>query len=90
VRAGDEQRFASMFRERHGEAWALLRADEVRELGLLGARVSDETARRIGTYAGVALAREVVMYEPAETLRAMRGFHGGLRAEEMRVPLIVV
>lgn len=90
VRAGEEERFASMFRERYGAAWALLGADEAAEVGLLGRAVSGETESRIGTYVGVALAREVVMYEPADTLRAMRGFHGGLTAEEMRVPVIVV
>jgi hypothetical protein len=91
VKAGQAERFATAFRERFGGLFALLTIDEVDELRLFGpAPLSTETRGRLGDFIAVPRGRDVLLYEPSHTLRAMRGFHGGLTRDEMRTPLIVV
>ncbi len=91
VREGERDRFAAAFRERFGELFALLSVDEVSALRLMGpAPLSAETHRRLGDFMAIPRGRDVLLYEPKDTLRAMVGFHGGLTREEMRVPLILM
>jgi hypothetical protein len=90
VRDADHQRFRTAFADRFGERFALLTIDEVSALRLLGpVPLSAETRRRLGDYMAIPRGRDVILYEPAPTLRAMRGFHGGLTRDEVRVPLIL-
>jgi hypothetical protein len=90
VMPGQTERFADMFRERLGGLFALLTIDEADELRLFGpTALSAETRRRLGDYIAVPRGRDVLLCEPSDTLRAMRGFHGGLTRDEMRIPLIV-
>lgn len=82
--------FAAAFRARFGATWALLTVDEAADLGLYGDEpLHPETRRRLGDFAGIALTEEVMLYEPSPELRAMRGYHGGLAPQEMRIPLII-
>ncbi len=86
VRAGAHARFAALFRERLGEYFALLTADEAQELRLFGpVPLSPDARARIGDFVGVALGPDVLLSSPME----YRGFHGGLAPDEMRVPLII-
>lgn len=88
VAPGKHAEFERMFRERFGEQFALLTIDEADELRLFGSGpMSDETRRRLGDYVGIALRPNTVSL-PVET--PMIGFHGGLMADEVRVPLVVV
>jgi hypothetical protein len=90
VEGGAEDRFAALFHERYGARFALLTTDEVDELRLLGpAPLGRETRRRIGDFLAIPHEVDVILYEPADTLRAMRGFHGGLLPDEARIPLIL-
>jgi hypothetical protein len=90
VRSGFEERFADAFRDRFGDRFALLSTQEVEELRLLGPEQLDrETRRRIGDFLAVPRGLDVILYEPPPTLRAMRGFHGGLLPDEVRIPLIL-
>jgi hypothetical protein len=90
VRSGFEDRFAGAFRDRFGDRFALLTTSEVEELRLLGPIPLDrETQRRVGDFLAVPRGVDVILYEPAKSLRAMRGFHGGLLPDEVRIPLIV-
>lgn len=91
VRPGEHQRFASAFRERYGDDFALLSIDEADDLRLFGPELLSETARaRIGDYIGVtAGANALVLGEPGARRDPMRGFHGGMTPAEMRIPLIV-
>jgi hypothetical protein len=90
VRGGMRAAFASAFRDRFGERFALLTIDEADELRLFGdGPMSAEMRRRLGDFVSVARGLDVIIYEPSDTLRAMKGFHGGLTADEVRVPLIV-
>jgi hypothetical protein len=90
VHGGAEARFAGGFRERFGERFALLTIDEVDELRLLGPGPLDrETRRRLGDFLAIPRGADVILYEPSATLRAMRGFHGGLTPDEARIPLII-
>jgi hypothetical protein len=88
VRPGRAEAFAEQFRERFGEAFALLRIDEVEQLQLFGPEPLTVTAQaRIGDYVGIALLPAVLLYEP-DGIGRLRGFHAGLTADEMRMPLI--
>jgi hypothetical protein len=90
VRERERERFSAAFRERLGDRFALLSVDEVSALRLLGpAPLSAETHGRLGDYMAIPREHDVLLYEPKESLRAMRGFHGGLTRDEMRVPLIL-
>jgi predicted AlkP superfamily pyrophosphatase or phosphodiesterase len=91
VREGQRERFAAAFRERLGELFALLTVDEVSALRLMGpGPLSAETHRRLGDFMAIPRGLDVILYEPSETLRAMRGFHGGMTRAEMRVPLVLM
>ncbi len=84
--AGDD--FAAEFRARFGETWALLRVGDADELRLLGPEpIGDETRRRLGDYLVIGAGAEAILYVPDAP---MRGYHGGLSAAEMRIPLIVI
>lgn len=88
VRAGQTERFVSEFGERFGDAWALLTTDEVDELRLLGPdTIAPETRRRWGDFVAIGAGADAIRYAPTEP---MLGYHGGLRPEEMRIPLIVI
>lgn len=90
ARHGREEAFASLFRRRFGEHFVLLTVAEADSLRLFGrGAMTSETRSRLGTHVGIAVERDVLLYEPAPTLAAMKGFHGGLLPDEMRVPLIV-
>ncbi len=91
VRDGQQATFAALFRERWADRFALLTVDEADELRLFGkAPLSTETRRRLGDFVAVARGLDAIVYEPSDELRAMRGFHGGLHPDEMRIPLIVI
>ena len=89
TREGQRERFAAAFRERYGDAWALIEAAEGERTGLFGNGMSDATRGRIGDFIGVALTDQAILYEPSPELAAMQGFHGGMSPAEMRIPLIV-
>jgi hypothetical protein len=83
--------FEEAFRERAGADWLLLSASDAFDARLFGRDApSDETRRRIGDYVAIAPAGTVLFYEPPPDLVAMRGTHGGLTPDEMRIPLILV
>ena len=91
VREGERERFASAFRERFDDLFALLTVDEVSALRLMGpAPLSAETHRRLGDFMAIPRGCDVLLYEPKDSLRTMVGFHGGLTRDEMRVPLILM
>jgi hypothetical protein len=84
---GREDTFAEAFRARFGHAFALLTVDEAEELLLFGPEPLSEVARgRIGSHIAITTGTDVLLYEPAEELH---GYHAGLSAEEMRIPLVV-
>ena len=90
VREGLHERFAATFRERVGELFALITTEELSALRLMGPTpLSAEMRRRMGDFVAIPRGRDVILYEPKETLRLMRGFHGGLTRDEVRVPLIL-
>jgi predicted AlkP superfamily pyrophosphatase or phosphodiesterase len=64
--------------------WAILTPDEVVELGILGPSPISANARaQLGDFLGINNRKEFI--GPLN----IRGLHGGLHAEEMRVPLII-
>jgi hypothetical protein len=91
VRPGEHERFASQFRERFGEDFALLSIDEADDLHLFGPEPMYATARaRIGDFVGVtSSANALILGAPDGPPDPMRGFHGGMTPAEMRIPLIV-
>lgn len=87
---GKADEFARRFRARFGTQFALLTADEVESMRMLGPGVlSKQTRARLGDYMGLSSQGEVLVYEPDKEVVAMRGFHGGLSSAEVRIPLIV-
>jgi hypothetical protein len=86
VRDGCAVTFATRFRERLGERFALLTIDEAEESQLFGPGQLTDTARaRIGDFVAVAVDRDVLLSAEMK----YRGFHGALTPDEMRIPLIV-
>jgi hypothetical protein len=79
--------FAAAFRNRFGETHALLTIDEIEALRLLGPDpLSPETRRRLGDFMAISATPDAILHRPDSP---MVGFHGGLLADEMRIPLIV-
>lgn len=92
VRPGQQEAFAARFRDRFGDRFALLAIAEVEALGLFGPGALNPIARgRIGDFLAVGAGPDILLYlgagpRGAETLR---GYHAGLTAAEMKVPLIL-
>lgn len=90
VRPEMREAFTPAFRERFGDRFALLSIDEADKLRLFGAEpLATETRRRLGDYIAFAGGPYAVLYEPTKELRALKGFHGGMTPDEMRIPLIL-
>ena len=92
VREGRADAFAGAFRERWGADWALLSRADAEELALFGpGRLSDLAAERIGGYLAISAGKEVIVYgEPDNRQLDLKGFHAGLRPEEMSIPLLLL
>jgi hypothetical protein len=92
VRSGREEEFAAEFRGRFGEQFALLTADEVDDLRLLGPEpMSGFARRRLGQFMGIAPEPTYLHYEyQAQRRQPFLGTHAGLTRGEMVVPLVVV
>ncbi len=86
ARPGREAAFEAMFRDRFGERFALLTAEEVASMELLGPVISTTTRAVLGDYAAIPGTASVLRHRPES---AMRGYHGGMTAAECRIPLIV-
>jgi len=87
VRDGRAADFERVFRRRYGEHFVLLTTDEAEELRLFGpVPLTAETRARVGDYVAIADAASVLLYQPEDRLR---GVHGGLHRDEMRIPLVV-
>ena len=91
TRRGAGEAFAAKFRERWGERWALLSRREAEELELFGpGRISAEAAERIGDYIALCPGRDVLLYgDRGSGISGLRGYHAGLRPEEMEIPLLL-
>lgn len=93
VREGRTDAFARSFRERYGEHFFLLTADDVGELELLGpGRIPDRARERMGDFLvlsrGLA-AMDIVTADRAAMLN-LAATHGGLTPDEVEAPLILV
>jgi hypothetical protein len=90
VHAGAEAEFAANFQQRFGRQFALLSTEQVVELGLLGPVELSAVARaRLGNFIALSSGREVLVYATDQGMLEMKGFHGGLDPDEVRIPLIV-
>ncbi|MEE9278143.1 MAG: alkaline phosphatase family protein [Dehalococcoidia bacterium] len=92
TRPGKGEEFASQFRERFGERFALLSVEESEQLQLFGPEpIATKARERIGGFIAVAPGPDVLIYQhdgpPA--IAKLRGYHAGLTPAEMRIPLIV-
>ena len=85
--------FRRLIRERFGENFLVLTAQEVEEAGLLGpGKPSEETRRRMGSALALSTCDAVLDYRAAlgeKGLHPMASHHGGLTPAEMRIPLVV-
>jgi hypothetical protein len=90
----DGAAFAAAFRARFAEQFALLTADEVEGLALLGPTPFSPAIReRLGQFVAVALGSDVLEYRigsRADVRLGWRSQHSGLTAAEMRIPLVIV
>jgi hypothetical protein len=90
ARGGHAEDAARVFRREFGEQFVLLTPDEIEVLELMGpGRLSTQTRARLGDYMGLSSAGEMLIYKPDTGIAAMHGYHGGLTADEVRIPLIV-
>jgi hypothetical protein len=89
-RPGRAAEFARRFRSALGDAFLLLTPDEVAASGLLGSVTLPAVTRsRLGDFVALAAGDQVLVHAPDREIAALKGFHGGLSADEVRVPLIV-
>ncbi len=92
VKSGREDEFCDAFAASEaGLSFSLLESERAGALELFGpAPFSDAMRRRLGTYIGIATDAALLDYVAAggQPL-ALRGAHGGLRADEMRIGLFV-
>lgn len=80
-------RFRDAFQERFGDRFALLTLDEAQEMRLYGPRpIAADVRERFGDLQAIPLDESVLVYGADEWLP---GNHGGLSAEEMRIPLVI-
>ena len=90
VRPGHENAFEQEFSGRFGDHFALLAADQVEELRLLGPdMLSPLMKRRIGTFVGIAPEPAKFYVLPCNGRPQNPGVHGGMTRTEMVVPLIL-
>jgi hypothetical protein len=90
VGPGQRLAFEQAFRERFSDVFVLLSTDEAEELRLFGPSIlSPEARARIGDYVGVPVGAGALGYAGEPGILRMKGFHGGLSPQEMRIPLVV-
>lgn len=90
AREGKRKAAVAAFRQRFGEAFAWLSADEVEDLRLLGpGPLATATRERLGDYLGLSAEGMALVYGGDEGIRPLRGFHGGLSRDEVRTPLVL-
>lgn len=93
VRAGKRKDFRRAFQDRDfGEHFALITPDEAQDLALFGPQALSRKMRdHLGDFIGIAPKPTVIDFAPGkEAAHDHLGVHGGLRPQEMRVPLYVV
>lgn len=90
-RSGQERALADELSERWGEGFIFITPDDVEATNLYGdAPLHSLTRSRLGTYIGLSADPSAIEYIPkGKTSVGHIGMHGGLSAEEMRVPLIL-
>lgn len=82
--------FEARFTESYGDTIALVTLEEAEDLALFGpVPLAPETRRRLGDFIGVALDRDVLFHQRSAPREQLRGHHGGLTPDEMRIPLIL-
>jgi hypothetical protein len=90
LKPGCKAAFREVFERRFGEEFILLSTDEAEELRLFGpAILSPETRGRVGDFIAIPAGLQVMGYGGEKSVLRMKGFHGGLAPEEMRVPLVI-
>jgi hypothetical protein len=91
VRSGCHDAFRSAFAERVGDLFALLTADDVQALGLLGpGPLAPVTRSRLGDFLAVAPEPSVLLLESEKAAPPRhQAFHAGLSAAEMLIPLVL-
>ena len=90
VKPGEETQFhEELARTRAGEAFRLVETDTLGEAGFFGpAGITPAVRQRFGTHTGIAVEPALLEYVPAGRRSVkQRAVHGGLRPQEMRVPL---
>ena len=93
LRPSVAQRFHDDFTRRFGAEFALLTADELEEMELLGpGPLGDETRRRIGDAVAISLGASILGVPGVTGGRgwlSLASHHSGLTPAEMRVPLLI-
>ena len=91
VQRGREDAFEGEFRERWGKDWALITRAEAEDMRLFGPEpMSPTAAERIGSHLALSANKNVLVYgEAGNKVSALNGYHAGLRAEEMEIPLLL-
>ena len=94
VKRGSEEIVRDLFRERFGQRFFLITADEAEALELFGpGRLSGTTRDRIGDLVAISSGPDMIEYVArggTGRLAAMVGHHSGLTPQEMHIPLVVV
>jgi hypothetical protein len=90
VKPGAREPFIEAFEAEYGDELLLLGSEEAASEGLFGPKgLVPETRARVGEFIAVPKGDCALIYAREPNVVAMRGMHGGLSPEEMRIPLVV-
>ena len=91
LKEGAEDAFLQSAERTLGKHFSLVPRDGVERMKLFGPnRCSSEMKSRLGDYIGIPVDSAVLEYVPSgKSSRNFSGFHGGLSADEMRLPLFL-
>ncbi|MBL6991317.1 MAG: alkaline phosphatase family protein [Bacteriovoracaceae bacterium] len=89
VKVGKREEFQKIFNELYGEHFILLSKEEILSLKLLGpGSFCHATSERIGDFVGIATTDCILQYSKHSFKLAAH--HGGLTANEVEVPLLII
>jgi len=83
--------FVLWFNENYGEDFLLIKSEQIFEQNLMGPEEPNPiTTQRFGDFTAIATGKKALRYCNDLNQKArITGFHGGLRPDEMKIPLVI-
>ncbi len=92
TKPGEDTAFETMFQDRLGERFVLMRRDDAIDMGLFGPieLITDASRARMGDFFALSRGRWSIYASDTEEGVSLQSMHGGITTAESIVPLIVV